>query len=542
MALSEMAETAHTVGTEEWYFFLFPWLLYFVLLYAISAKYDFRAWETSAWVMTPFPIIVLGLYIGMGIFSVPPCSSPAGYCSNISCVCGNLFVEGYVFLFVSLFFLTYATLERISEIGKNRLDRCAIQEWPSPLAKEAQGTFIEELGQTVVHYNKKAVQHRWAEWVMRIAICSLTLTAIVPQKSTDAEFMPGEAAAFTKLDPLHAVGFVGAGMLGTIGCLWRVNWDLRHHKLMAFVALCYVGFFLIFVVCQINYGWLATAIDAYQRRAVAPHAIAPAIAHRARHRTAERAVALAAQRRRAARGLADEDAAGHVPVHQEGDGRRVRGRNAAHALVRGDARLGQRVAVQVGRRGDDRPARPRCARPCSHRRAHRRRTRAQSRFFDFPCRNPDCEVDGNFRMNALGIVAEYLCVAYLTLVFSAALSEIEKTENAIKQARARPRTLTRAHTPGGGARLSAASSSLARQKLDLVDDQEIVKLRQQLNKMQGIKGKSMATAGKAVMATSSPAAARAAQHGPGGPSGWGLQARPGHQEKKTGVFSMFSMQ
>ena len=26
-----------------------------------------------------------------------------------------------------------------------------------------------------------------------------------------------------------------------------------------------------------------------------------------------------------------------------------------------------------------------------------------SRFFDFACRNPDCEADGNFRMNALGI-------------------------------------------------------------------------------------------------------------------------------------------
>ena len=53
-------------------------------------------------------------------------------------------------------------------------------------------------------------------------------------------------------------------MLGTIGCLWRVNWELRKHKLMAFVAVCYVGFFLIFVVCQINYAWLTSAVAAFR--------------------------------------------------------------------------------------------------------------------------------------------------------------------------------------------------------------------------------------------------------------------------------------
>ena len=47
-------------------------------------------------------------------------------------------------------------------------------------------------------------------------------------------------------------------------------------------------------------------------------------------------------------------------------------------------------------------------------------------YTTYPCTNPRCEEDNNFARNALGIVAEYLTVAYFILVLSAALSRVEK--------------------------------------------------------------------------------------------------------------------
>ena len=52
------------------------------------------------------PSLLFSLFFGCGRYD--DCSGPVGYCPSISCISGNIYFEGYVFMFVV--FMTFAYL------------------------------------------------------------------------------------------------------------------------------------------------------------------------------------------------------------------------------------------------------------------------------------------------------------------------------------------------------------------------------------------------------------------------------------------------
>jgi hypothetical protein len=51
-----------------------------------------------------------------------PCDGPLGACSTISCVCGNILEQGYVFMFVSLVLTSIILVQRISAMPHQQLN------------------------------------------------------------------------------------------------------------------------------------------------------------------------------------------------------------------------------------------------------------------------------------------------------------------------------------------------------------------------------------------------------------------------------------
>ena len=62
-------------------------------------------------------VVFFGLLFGKGDLENHPCDGGLGSCRTISCICGNMIAEGYVFMFTCLFVTSILLVQRFSTMG-----------------------------------------------------------------------------------------------------------------------------------------------------------------------------------------------------------------------------------------------------------------------------------------------------------------------------------------------------------------------------------------------------------------------------------------
>ena len=66
-------------------------------------------------------VILMGAIIFLFLMEENVCDTPIGYCSSISCVCGNVLWQGYVFMFVTLSLGPALLMIGITDVSQPRL-------------------------------------------------------------------------------------------------------------------------------------------------------------------------------------------------------------------------------------------------------------------------------------------------------------------------------------------------------------------------------------------------------------------------------------
>lgn len=103
-----------------------------------------------------------------------PCTTGLGECRTISCICGNVYREGYVFMFCSLSLTSLILVQRISSM-----------------------------------FHRHRIQHTILKSILIIGSLLLSLTAVFPERY-DANGLMGGYAIFYHL---HILGVFGSGLL-----------------------------------------------------------------------------------------------------------------------------------------------------------------------------------------------------------------------------------------------------------------------------------------------------------------------------------------
>ena len=119
--------------------------------------------------------------------STRPCTTPLGACRTISCACGNLLTQGYIFMFALLVLTATILVQRFSRMTQHH-----------------------------------RIQHRTIKPIMVVGSLLLTLTGIFPEKYDANGEMTGIYAGMYNL---HLLGVFGSGV-----CLLWVPyfWFLEH--------------------------------------------------------------------------------------------------------------------------------------------------------------------------------------------------------------------------------------------------------------------------------------------------------------------------
>ena len=150
-----------------------------------------------------------------------PCNSALGKCRTISCVCGSVIQEGYVFMFCSLALTSFTLIQRISRFA---------------------------------HHSRP--QHRLFKAVMLLGSLLLVLPATMPERYDANGRMSG---SFGLAFGLHILGVAGSGTsLVFVPALWFANHWRTHREIVplrALLARCvYVSSLLAFIACLYIYG------------------------------------------------------------------------------------------------------------------------------------------------------------------------------------------------------------------------------------------------------------------------------------------------
>eukprot|EP00040_Diaphanoeca_grandis_P026663 m.149695 g.149695 ORF g.149695 m.149695 type:complete len:468 (-) comp30676_c1_seq1:139-1542(-) len=146
------------------------------------------------------------------------CEGAVATCSTISCVCGNLIWQGYVWMFVVIVLNAFILLKA--------------------LAKNLN-TYVTKLPNRDKS-DSRVEQCNWGTLMLFVALLLSTITGIFPSLKRD----PQDTGEWLKrsLDDGHTYGVAGAGMFGVFGILWcKVNtWqfynavgELKKEKLKA---------------------------------------------------------------------------------------------------------------------------------------------------------------------------------------------------------------------------------------------------------------------------------------------------------------------
>ena len=160
---------------------------------------------TVIWVMCLAVVVVFFMMLN----SAHPCSTGLGECRTISCMCGNVLPEGYVFMFCSLMITSLILVQRIARM-----------------------------------YHHMRRQHKILKAVLIAGALLLTLTGIFPERydQNNEPLIP--------LYALHLFGVYGACLL--LLCVpfgWFANHWVKHRHELPLSSLLVRSTYFVAVVC-----------------------------------------------------------------------------------------------------------------------------------------------------------------------------------------------------------------------------------------------------------------------------------------------------
>jgi hypothetical protein len=195
-----------------WFLLLFSLLCHFIFCY--KSPYGHILYFDYGFAIVAVSGFILGVvcyYVTFPIGkNIDMCASPVGYCSTISCISGNIYYQGYVFMFVIFCFNASIGFRALSEVADN---------YP---VKTEPGSKGSKEGEVVKYRKQKKVKKhplffQACEWnhnvrvILRIGLLLTTFTGIMPTVAYDNSSLSPLAVAIANG---HVVGIVvGSGLI-----------------------------------------------------------------------------------------------------------------------------------------------------------------------------------------------------------------------------------------------------------------------------------------------------------------------------------------
>jgi len=209
------------------------------LFFAFRSKYGRDYYISDGYVLILVATIILGAVVHGWAFATHPCANAVGYCGTISCVSGNIYFQGYVYMFVIFMVNAYIYLRALAFYPSDYTDDQkeddsyhdmladdAPREHPRPKKVREAWPCYDIYSKTFCPWRNNCssevaencgLNHILRD-IVRVGLICTTFTGILPTIAYDD---PKEASFLLLFEASHLVGIIGGCGLILVGLVSR---------------------------------------------------------------------------------------------------------------------------------------------------------------------------------------------------------------------------------------------------------------------------------------------------------------------------------